>query len=121
MEYSKEQEKIIAQRLVEYLQRNKKVITYSNLSAKRDVKIEPNGFDEYLKNIGEKCRQNNFPLLSSIVINYHWQYPGEGFYKAFYPELVKADDVTKRAKAREDQERVFEFNEWFKFLELYAR
>lgn len=44
-------------------------------------------------------------------INYRRQHPGEGFYRAFYPELLKADEDTKRAKARKDQERVFEFND----------
>ena len=88
MEYSKEQEKIIAQQLIKHVQKNKSIITYTSLSAKKGIEIEPDGFDEYLEKIGNNCKNHNIPLLPAIVVNYRRQHPGEGFYKAFYPELL---------------------------------
>lgn len=79
---------IVAKELINHVINNRKnpIITYGTLAAKISEDLNPRNLDTPLGNISDVCKENNLPLISSVVVNKATRLPGDGFFDYFFGE-----------------------------------
>ena len=69
-------------------------ITYGQLAERLIPKINPRNLDHPLGQISDFCKDNDMPLLSTVVVNQDNLLPGDGYFK-YYFSNAKADQYKK--------------------------
>ena len=106
-EYRSPESVEVARVLLDFWLNNKEKIKclmfYQELCNKLSFRVDSRHVDKYLGDISFACKENGLPPLSAIVVNKENCFPGQGFYKAYFPG--------KRIK---DEDRIVIWNKLFK-------
>lgn len=115
----------IAKVLVEEI-KNRNIITYKELGMNVRLSVEPQSdLYSYLGDLSYYSFENGMPLISVIVVRKEEKIPGEGFYKEVYEKKRKIKVGKNKQKQMdvfvEELNRVFEYSNWNKLIELLEK
>lgn len=103
----------VAIALLTHIVEHNEIITYSNLVKKMSIRINPRNLDHPLGTLSEACLANGLPLISVMVVNKESFFPGDGFFKWFFPEL---DRSKWEEKFVEEYNKVTKYTDWNRVL-----
>lgn len=93
-------------------------ITYGELADRVGDELTARTIEPYLGNISEVCKENNFPLLSAIVVNSETKIPGDGFFKFFFGKCDLEFEINTYTKCRN---AIIAFNRWKELEDVIRR
>lgn len=109
----------IAEKLLTFIIENPgKLITYGDLSRQLSFPMNPRNIEQPLGRISFACKDNGLPPISVMVVNKDTMMPGDGFFKAYYPQLKTKDEQWK--KCFEDMDKVKRFEDWDDVLNAFT-
>lgn len=94
------------------------IITYGELASKISNDFNPRNLNKYLLDVSDVCKENGFPLISSIVVNKNTGLPGEGFYNYFYKDqpMKEWENIYNKCKSE-----IINCMSWQKLLEAMEK
>jgi len=93
--------------------KERKIITYGELSNELDKRIIARGLPVRLTQINDYAEVHNVPLLSAIVVNSRNREPGDGFFEKYAPHMQPNQ---WHRFWQEKLEEIWNYEEWDKFL-----
>ena len=93
-------------------------IIYGELADKVGDELTARTIEPYLGNISEVCKENNFSLISAIVVNAKTRIPGDGFFNSFFRKCDLEFEINTYTKCRI---AIISFNRWKELEEVIRR
>lgn len=114
----------IARVIIEEI-KNKRTTTYKELAINVGMSVEINSnLYGYLGNLSDYSFENGMPLISVMVVRKDDGMPGEGFYGVYKEKRGIAVGKNKEKQMEvfvEEVNRVLEFSNWDRFIELLEK